>query len=38
MSSFTYDCVILVLASAGFDESDYIRDYKEFRSLAKAAD
>ena len=33
MSSFSYDCVILVLASAGFDESDYIRDYEEFRSL-----
>ena len=34
MSSFSYDCVILVLASAGFDESDYIRDYKEFLSMA----
>lgn len=34
MSSFSYDCVILVLASAGFDESDYIRDYQEFRTLA----
>lgn len=30
MSSFSYDCVILLLASAAFDESDYIRDYKSF--------
>ncbi len=36
MSSFSYDCVILVLASAGFDESDYIRDYEEFRAMTKA--
>jgi len=34
MSAFSYDCVILVLASEGFDESDYIRDYDEFRRLA----
>jgi dTDP-4-dehydrorhamnose 3,5-epimerase len=33
MSSFSYDCVILVLASAAFDEQDYIRDYQDFRSL-----
>lgn len=33
MSSFTYDCVILVLASDVFDEGDYIRDYDEFRRL-----
>lgn len=30
MSSFSYDCVILVLASDRFDESDYIRDYQSF--------
>jgi hypothetical protein len=30
MSAFSYDCVILVLASAAFDESDYIRRYDEF--------
>lgn len=36
MSRFTYDCVILVLASAWFDESDYIRDYAEFLALARA--
>ncbi len=35
MSSFSYDCVILVLASARFVESDYIRDYEEFKQLAR---
>lgn len=34
MSSFSYDCVILVLASDCFDESDYVRDYEEFCRLA----
>lgn len=38
MSSFSYDCVILVLASAPFDEADYIRDYTEFQTLAGARD
>jgi hypothetical protein len=33
MSSFSYDCVILVLASDVFDETDYIRDYAEFKQL-----
>ena len=37
MSSFSYDCVILVLASEGFDETDYIRDYDEFRTMTRAA-
>lgn len=36
MSQFTYDCVILVLASDRFKESDYIRDYAEFRRLTRA--
>ena len=31
--NFSDDCVLLVLASRHFDESDYIRDYNEF--LAK---
>lgn len=35
MSSFSYDCVILVLASARFHEADYIRDYDEFQQLAR---
>ena len=30
MTSFSYDCVILVLASAPFDASDYVRDYDAF--------
>jgi WxcM-like, C-terminal len=30
MHGFSNDCVILVLASALYDESDYIRDYNEF--------
>jgi hypothetical protein len=30
MSAFSYDCVILVLASAWFEPSDYIRDHAEF--------
>jgi hypothetical protein len=33
MSAFTYDCVILVLASARFDERDYLRDYDAFLSF-----
>ena len=32
MHGFSNDCVILVLASALYDESDYIRDYGEFLS------
>ena len=35
MSSFSYDCVILVLASDRFDESDYIRDYESFISYVQ---
>jgi dTDP-4-dehydrorhamnose 3,5-epimerase-like enzyme len=30
MSNFSEDCIILVFASDIFDESDYIRDFKEF--------
>lgn len=37
MSGFSYDCVILVLASAAFSERDYIRDYGEFRRLSRSA-
>ncbi|WP_151802434.1 sugar 3,4-ketoisomerase [Acinetobacter guillouiae] len=35
MHDFSEDCVLLVLASGHFDESDYIRDYKEFKQLAE---
>jgi len=30
MFNFSADCVLLVIASELYDESDYIRDYKEF--------
>lgn len=33
MSDFSSDCVLLVIASELFKESDYIRNYKEFREL-----
>lgn len=36
MHEFTEDCVLLVFASDYFDESDYIRDYKNFRELLNA--
>lgn len=32
MHEFSDDCVLLVLASEYYDESDYIRDYSEFCS------
>lgn len=37
MADFSPDCVLLVLADAPYDERDYIRDYDEFRALARAA-
>lgn len=30
MKDFSEDCVLVVLASEHYDESDYIRDYQEF--------
>lgn len=33
MHDFSADCVLLVLASEHYDESDYIRDYDEFLNL-----
>lgn len=33
MHEFSPDCVLLVLASAVYDECDYIRDYSVFKSL-----
>lgn len=35
MSDFSEDCVLIVLASAQYDENDYIRDYNEFLKMAK---
>lgn len=36
MHSFSNGCVLLVLASDYFDESDYIRDYQTFLEWVKA--
>ena len=33
MHGFSNDCVLLVLASDYYDESDYIRDYTEFKGV-----
>jgi dTDP-4-dehydrorhamnose 3,5-epimerase-like enzyme len=34
---FSPDCVLLMLASTGYDETDYIWDYDEFVRTARAA-
>ena len=34
MYDFSHDCVLMVLASEHYDESDYIRDYQEFLKAA----
>jgi hypothetical protein len=34
MSHFSADCVLLVAASAPYDEGDYIRDYRDFLAAA----
>lgn len=36
MHNFSNDCILLVLASAHYDEADYIRDYDEFKKLIGA--
>lgn len=33
MHDFSPDCVLMVLASEYYDESDYIRDYEEFLKI-----
>ncbi len=35
MHDFSDDCVLIVLASEHYDESDYIRDYDEFLNVVK---
>jgi len=35
MQDFSDDCVLVVLASEHYDESDYIRDYEKFIEYAK---
>jgi dTDP-4-dehydrorhamnose 3,5-epimerase-like enzyme len=37
MSDFSDGCVLLALAEAPYDESDYIRDYGEFQRLLRLA-
>lgn len=36
MHNFSNDCILLVLASAHYDEADYIRNYDEFKKLIGA--
>lgn len=36
MSDFSADCVLMVLASEHYDESDYIRDYDEFIAYTRS--
>jgi dTDP-4-dehydrorhamnose 3,5-epimerase-like enzyme len=38
MRRFSPDCVILVLASALYDEADYLRDYASFRARVTQED
>ena len=35
MKNFSSDCVLVVLASEQYDESDYIRDYDKFLEMTK---
>jgi dTDP-4-dehydrorhamnose 3,5-epimerase-like enzyme len=37
MDEFSDDCILLVLASGAYDESDYIRVYSEFAALIAAS-
>jgi dTDP-4-dehydrorhamnose 3,5-epimerase-like enzyme len=36
MYDFSEDCVLMVLADALYDEADYIRDYKVFKTLTES--
>lgn len=36
MKDFSPDCVLLVLADAAYDEGDYIREYDQFLTIARA--
>lgn len=35
MHDFSDDCILLVLASEHYDESDYIRDYRQFTEAVR---
>ena len=37
MTDFSPDCVLIVLADAVYDESDYMRDYNDFLAVVAAA-
>ncbi len=37
MHDFSEHCVLLVLASDHYNESDYVRDYAQFIELSKVA-
>lgn len=37
LDDFSNDCVLVVLASAAFEEADYIRDYDAFLAAVRAA-
>lgn len=37
MHDFSDDCVLLVLADAWYDETDYIRNYGEFKAACRSA-
>jgi len=36
MHDFSPDCVLLVLASENYNESDYIRSYEEFKRVSSS--
>ena len=38
MYDFSEDCVLLVIASDFYDESDYLRDYEDFIQMVKGLD
>ncbi|MFS9770211.1 FdtA/QdtA family cupin domain-containing protein [Enterobacter chuandaensis] len=35
MTDFTDDCVLMVIADMEYEESDYIRDYTEFKKITQ---
>ena len=37
MHNFSDHCVLLMIASENYDESDYIRDFDQFRKLVQEA-
>ena len=33
MRNFSQDCVLIVIANENYDESGYVRDYKDFKNM-----